>query len=406
MANSEHAALLKQGPEAWNAFRRNYPDVRPDLGDTYLPGICLRGANLRDTDLGGAILTNSDLRDADLSGANLYVSMHPDASEFDDVDKRRAADLSGADLTRALLFNASLEGADLHGANLTNANLAGATLRSAILVGASLRGCNLPWANLSLADLSEATLAEADLFQSVLRGAKLRNTDLTGAKLRSTILADVDLSTAKGLDSIRHGGPSTVGIDTIYASGGKIDESFLRGAGVPENLIRYMASLTGAAFEFYSCFISYSTKDQAFADRLYADLQAKGVRCWFAPHDIAGGKKIHEQIDEAIRLHEKVLLILSANSMSSEWVKTEIAKARRREVREKKQVLFPVALVDFQIIRDWECFDADTGKDSAREIREYFIPDFSTWTTDNEAYLTAFTQLLKGLQVGSYRATC
>jgi hypothetical protein len=29
----------------------------------------------------------------------------------------------------------------------------------------------------------------------------------------------------------------------------------------------------------------------------------KGVRCWFAPHDIQGGKTIHEQIDEAIRLH-------------------------------------------------------------------------------------------------------
>ena len=43
--------------------------------------------------------------------------------------------------------------------------------------------------------------------------------------------------------------------------------------------------------EFYSCFISYSTHDQEFAERLHADLQAKGVRCWFAPHDIkAGGR--------------------------------------------------------------------------------------------------------------------
>jgi len=33
-------------------------------------------------------------------------------------------------------------------------------------------------------------------------------------------------------------------------------------------------------------FISYSSKDQAFAERLHADLQNKGVRCWFAPHDL------------------------------------------------------------------------------------------------------------------------
>jgi hypothetical protein len=51
------------------------------------------------------------------------------------------------------------------------------------------------------------------------------------------------------------------------------------------------------------------------------------VRCWFAPHDITGGRKIHEQIDEAIRLHGKLLLILSLDSMKSNWVKTEIANA-------------------------------------------------------------------------------
>ena len=60
-----------------------------------------------------------------------------------------------------------------------------------------------------------------------------------------------------------------------------------------------------------------------FADHLYADLQARGVRCWFAPHDIQGGRKIHEQIDEAIRVYDKLLLILSDASMNSSWVKTE-----------------------------------------------------------------------------------
>ena len=152
--------------------------------------------------------------------------------------------------------------------------------------------------------------------------------------------------------------------------------------------------------QFYSCFISYSTKDQEFAERLHADLQAKGVRCWFAPHDIASGKKIHEQIDEAIRLHERLLLILSPASIESEWVKTEIAKARKREVREKRRVLFPIRLVDFESLRDWECFDADTGKDSAREIREYFIPDFSKWK-DHDSYRTAFDRLLRDLKASA-----
>jgi hypothetical protein len=184
-----------------------------------------------------------------------------------------------------------------------------------------------------------------------------------------------------------------------------IPESFLRGAGVPDDFITYTKSLIANPVEFYSCFISYSTKDHEFADRLHADLQNKGVRCWFAPHDTQGGKKLHEQIDEAIRLHDKLLLILSRHSMESEWVKTEIAKARKREMRDKRRVLFPVRLVPFEALRDWECFDADTGKDSAREIREYFIPDFSNWK-NHDSFQEAFRRLINDLKAqGAAAAT-
>jgi hypothetical protein len=51
------------------------------------------------------------------------------------------------------------------------------------------------------------------------------------------------------------------------------------------------------------------------------------VRCWFAPHDVQGGRKLHDQIDHAIRIYDRLLLILSDHSMNSEWVKTEIANA-------------------------------------------------------------------------------
>jgi hypothetical protein len=95
--------------------------------------------------------------------------------------------------------------------------------------------------------------------------------------------------------------------------------------------------------------------------------------------------------------HERLLLILSQASMASEWVKTEIAKARQREVKEERRVLFPVRLVEFETLRDWECFDADTGKDSAREVRQYFITDFSRWK-DHDAYQQAFDRLLRDLK--------
>ena len=56
--------------------------------------------------------------------------------------------------------------------------------------------------------------------------------------------------------------------------------------------------------------------------------------------------------------------------MASEWVKTEIANARQKEIDTSKRVLFPIRLVDFDTIKRWKAFDADTGKDSARELRE------------------------------------
>lgn len=90
-------------------------------------------------------------------------------------------------------------------------------------------------------------------------------------------------------------------------------------------------------------------------------------------------------------------MILSPNSMTSEWVETDIRKARKRERAEKKRVLFPVRLVSFEAIRDWELFDADEGKDLATEIREYYIPDFSAWKT-HDLYQKEFGKLLRDLR--------
>ncbi len=84
--------------------------------------------------------------------------------------------------------------------------------------------------------------------------------------------------------------------------------------------------------------------------------------------------------------------------MKSEWVGTEIYKARRREANEDRQVLFPIRLVDWKKVQGWEAFDADTGKDMAREIREYYVPDdFVNWK-DHDAFETAYEKLLGDLR--------
>ncbi|MCX6617822.1 MAG: pentapeptide repeat-containing protein, partial [Acidobacteria bacterium] len=151
-------------------------------------------------------------------------------------------------------------------ADLDAANLARADLRGADLSGTALFAADLRWADLS----------GAALFMADLRWAYLREADLSRARFGSTVLGDNDLSQTKGLDTAVHVGPSTIGIDTIQRSGGKIPKVFLRGAGVPDNWIEYIGSLVGQPIQFYSCYIAYSTEDQEFADRLYADLEVKG----------------------------------------------------------------------------------------------------------------------------------
>jgi hypothetical protein len=202
----------------------------------------------------------------------------------------------------------------------------------------------------------------------------------------------------EGLESIQHLGPSTVGVDTLVRSRGKIPEAFLRGCGVPESLIAYLPSLRSMdPLQFYSCFISYSTKDQDSAERLHSRMRDKGLRVWFSPEDVQGGKKLHEQIDQAIRVHDKLLLVLSPESMASEWVETEIRTAFEAEIKEGRRKLFPIRIVDFEAIRGWKCFDADTGKDLAVRIREYFIPDFTEWR-DHDAFEAAFARLIRDLK--------
>jgi hypothetical protein len=80
--------------------------------------------------------------------------------------------------------------------------------------------------------------------------------------------------------------------------------------------------------------------------------------------------------------------------MDSQRVKMEIAHARQKELNEGRHVLFQISLVPFNPIRDWKCFGADTGRDSAREIREYFIPDFSNWK-DHDSYQAVFQRLVR-----------
>jgi hypothetical protein len=126
MANDKHVALLKQGVAAWNPWREENPNIRPDLSGADLREAYLRRADLREADLREADLSKASLSKANLSKANL-----------------RRADLSKANLRRADLSKANLSGADLSEADLRGANLLATTLVGTDLTGADLTGCRI-----------------------------------------------------------------------------------------------------------------------------------------------------------------------------------------------------------------------------------------------------------------------
>jgi TIR domain/Pentapeptide repeats (8 copies) len=369
MANPEHLRILERGAKAWNRWRSKHSSELPDLQKAWLQNLELKDANLSRVNFRFGRFGDADLRDVNFSGADLT------ASEF--------FSYCGSEIRPACLV-----GADFNSANLENADLSYADLSEADFTGANLVGTNLSGAKLNRANLTHANL----------RMLKVNNTDMNSTLWGYTVLADTDMSSVKGMDTILHGGPSTIGVDALYRSQGKIPDKFLHDAGVSEDIIDIARSLrTGPPIQLHSCFISYSTKDEEFVLRLHSRMREANMRVWCAAKDLQSGKKLHEQLFEAIQFHDRLLIVLSEHSIQSEWVMTEIRKARETEKKEKRRKLFPIRLTDFETLRDWTCFDADTGKDLAVEVREYFIPDFSNWK-DHDAFESAFARLKKDLE--------
>jgi Pentapeptide repeats (8 copies) len=170
VANDEHVALLKKSVAAWNAWRDENPDIRPDLRGANLSRADLSTANLREADLRRADFREADLREADLRGANL----------------------SEANLRWAYLWRADLSNADLSGANLVKATLLQARLYDAKLGEADLSNTSVIEANFGGADLSGARLMYANLADTDFMGA-----DLTGCRIYGVSAWGLKLETTK-----------------------------------------------------------------------------------------------------------------------------------------------------------------------------------------------------------------
>lgn len=287
----------------------------------------------------------------------------------------------------------------LRGATISSRNLRRIDLRRADLRGASVAESDFAYASLSGAYLAHVDFTNASLEHTDLRGANFYGATLTGVSVRGatlgeTIFCNVDLSKVDGLEECIHEGPSSVDFATLFRSEARIPERFLIGCGLAQPIIEYVPSLVGMLepIQFYSCFISYAEKDREFAERLHFSLTSLGIRAWFAPEDMRVGNRISAQIDQAIRVHNKLLLIISRRSVRSAWVKHEVDVALERERSEHRTVLFPLNLDD-TVFRSKVGWAADLR-------RTRHIADFSNWK-DHDSYERGLSRLVRDLTLAT-----
>lgn len=184
MGNREHLNLLKEGSSTWNRWRRQHPDVRPDLSGDELSDIesdilLLADVVVNEVMPGRAPPSDGDLTGLDLTKVNLRRSYLRRANLSRTT--LLLADLRGADLRDANLSGSILTSANLSKADLTNASLNGAILRFANLRNARLDGAMLRLSNLDGADATRATLREVDLAFASITEANFSHADLSGS---------------------------------------------------------------------------------------------------------------------------------------------------------------------------------------------------------------------------------
>jgi hypothetical protein len=108
------------------------------------------------------------------------------------------------------------------------------------------------------------------------------------------------------------------------------------------------------------------------------------------------GDRIQDRIDQAIRVYDKLLLVLSRQSIGSNWVEREVQQEFRKEGESPDRAAKPLVLFPIRLDNTIE----QARSQWARRIYETrHVGDFSRWK-DHDQYQAALARLLRDLQAG------
>ncbi len=325
-ADPEQEAALTKGAAFWNKWRSVQKIHAPRLARTNFEGRSLEGANLAQADLSASVW--------------------------------KRCRLANASFRRANLVGIDLRGTDLSGVDFTDATLRGADLRAACLRNATLIGANLS-------------------------GAAIEGADFDAARLRKTAFCDVETSKAENLERCWFVGKSYADIKTL-ASGQATPRRFLEGCGVSQEFTDRLPLLVDSGSPTHSCFISFASEDVDIAAQLERELRADGIRVYFFPENIRVGDKVERKIFEAIDSHDRFIVLLSENSVASDWVKREVELGLRIEQKRRGDFLIPVQLGD-----DW----SKSRKAWVKQVKQRDLIDYRD--RSQNAYRLAYDRLFR-----------
>lgn len=330
-----------------------------------------------------------------------------------------------ADLSHAVLGPAVFVGSDFYLATMRHADFLNCNASDAYFGQADLREASLYGGYFQRAWFLLTFLDGCMLFGADFEEARVHYFNLIGSETlaKNAVLLQQTLGERKRLEAVlARATPVTLSLGETLARARlpagevpvppeRLAEALARLERQFEHLRRFLlasgcnpeevAAMTAAAdqkrADYPRVFISYSSADEAFAAQLYEALAEFGVDAWFAPESMRGGRKIHEQLEAAIAERDKIILVLSDDSMKSRWVASEVQWAAGREIESDQQILFPIRIVPFDAVRRWTLFDADLGQDIAKYVRQYFVPDFTAWR-DREALARQTERFLRDLR--------
>lgn len=329
-------------------------------------------------------------------------------------------DLSGADFRRAWLKSVDFTGSILRDCEFSETDISYCKFLDADLRGSSFTDAELSYCDFDRARLcgtvlndthtSECSFLDTDFSDSLMFKTVFALALLKGANFEHVYLADAvftgcsELHVAIGLGDIYFSGPSALDLETIRASIVELPIKFLEGIGYTHEEIEVLHALYSRGIRFYSCFISHAEADLRFAEKLRSDLIENNVSCWHYGHDMEGGKHWRTQVQTAIKLHDKLLLVCSHNSVFRQNVVEEIIDAIEMEQRSGEQKLFPIRLDNSILSR--ETSELARSKVASGEwrmnwvqyVQAYHISDFRNWE-DDEEYSLAVRKLIRDLLV-------